>query len=1020
VTGHPTPVERSVHPHLEFRILGPLEIRRDGEPVALPPPRAQAALVVLLVHANRVVSVDQLCDELWQEQPPPTARSALHVHIAALRRALGPDARLSTRPPGYILELDDQQVDALAFERELSVVRSARHGNGMDAAERLRAVLALWRGDALSEFSDQPCARLEATRLEELRMEALEHRVDIELADGRSKELVAELRQLIAAHPYRERLRAQLMLALYRAGRQAEALEAYQDARNVLVEQLGIEPGDDLRDLHRAILAHDADLSARSATSARSHRRPQTARAYRVPVPPNPTVGREGDVRLVVERLRALPTRLLTLVGAGGVGKTRLAIEAANLLEPDFTDGACFVSLAPMRRPEDVPTATVIALGIHVLAHESPQQAVERFLQAKRLLLIADNFEHLLAAAPFLADVLAACPSLKVLATSREPLALRAEEVYPVAPLTLPERSSDAKPTVVSEVDAVALFSQRARAHDPQFELTQDSVVAVEEICRHTDGLPLAIELAAARCGLLSASEIAERLRVTLNALGAGARDAPARQRTLRATIDWSHELLSDDEKTCFANFAAFAGGATPEAAEAVTGADLDILDSLVAKNLLVRRASEAGAARLTMLHTIREYAAQRFASAVDRESVNERHYQYYLSLAQTHASEQAVAGANRNEHVAVLDRETDNFDVALRWAASHPDAEALLAMTAAVCWYWLNRGRYADAVHWIDLALRHPGSDQHPVPRVHTLFVKFACVSALGRARDQSAAMAEAETTARAAGDPALISRALRARASHGAIASRFDSVELLADEVLDWATASGDPWEIAQASRTKAQGATNIVDLRERVATAAEHMTAVGDLHHQAMMLIDAAYHAMRWSCDHDATAFLRRALPLARALNNPSMWMMLHGNLGLAALLTADTDAAQHAFREELRLCRELVVRPIAYEGLQGLAAIAALRGDTQRAARLAGAASAHTYGQPADVVDDRLEARFFQPARERLGVRAWNAAAVEGSALTFEQAIAEALGETPKATNSDGPRPGATHPKSVAPT
>ena len=357
---------------------------------------------------------------------------------------------------------------------------------------------------------------------------------------------------------------------------------------------------------------------------------------------------------MVGERLRSASVRLLTLTGPGGVGKTRLALEAARAVEADFADGACLVSLAAVRRPEDVAAAVVSALGIILLAGESPSQAAKRFLAAKEVLLFADNFEHVLGAAPFVGDLVAACHSLTVLATSREPLALHAEERYPVPPLLLPRSGTPEDTETLAGDDAVTLFVERARALDPAFDLSACNAAAVAEICRRVDGLPLAIELAAARCGLLSPAEIAERLEVALGAPGAAARDAPARHHTLRATVDWSYQLLSDDEKACFERFAVFPGGATIQAAQAITDADLDTLDHLVGKSLLVRRRQTHTPTRLQMLETIRACAAERFAAAGDRDALRERHYRHFLSVAERHGTEQALMGVDREQHLIV------------------------------------------------------------------------------------------------------------------------------------------------------------------------------------------------------------------------------------------------------------------------------------------------------------------------------------------------------------------------------
>jgi predicted ATPase/class 3 adenylate cyclase len=720
---------------------------------------------------------------------------------------------------------------------------------------------------------------------------------------------------------------------------------------------------------------------------------PSSGRATGLPPLPNRTIGRADDVRAVVDRLRVDGVRLLTLTGPGGVGKTRLALEAARAAQRDFADGAYFVSLAALRRPDDVPGAIVKALAVLVLSGESADQAAERFLSAKHLLLVVDNFEHLLAAAPFIGTLLRACPGLTVLTTSREPLGLQAEERYAVSPLS-------------PDTDAVALFCARARAHDPGFDLDDGNAPAVAEICRRLDGLPLAIELAAARCGLLSADEIADRLHDALGVLGRGARDAPARQQTLGATIDWSHELLTDDEKQCFKRFAVFAGGATVQAVETITHTGLDTLDGLVAKSLLVRARQTTTPSRVWMLATIRAYADERLTSAADADSVREDHYRYYLALARRHGTERALWGADASEHAARLDAEIDNLRAALGWAVGQRTGGKALAMAAALGRYWIIRNRYAEAVEWIDHALSLPGADDHPALRVRALCTKARCLWQMGFTAEQSVIVAEAEAIARRLGDPVILSHALQLRVQHEVDEERLDAADAAADEALHWARVAGDEWEIAEALGEKAIAASGIADLRERVERAASLLTDVGNVHQLAGMLNSAAYAALCLGSERDAADFAARAAPMARALDSRFEAMINSGNVGLAALLTGETDAAARAFREELMLCGDMVVRPVLFEGLRGLAAVAVVRGDDKRAATLVGAARAHRYDQPQDSVETRLDETFFKPARARCGADAWDAAAREGSALTFDGAIAYALEEPRGAIHAHG--------------
>jgi predicted ATPase len=803
-------------------------------------------------------------------------------------------------------------------------------------------------------------------------------RVEADLAAGRHGEVVPELQRLVDRHPWREHLHAQLMLALYRSGRQADALETYRRAREVLVEELGIEPGSELHELHQKILDHAPalDLPVRVA-----------GRRTALPVPPNRTIGREREVAVLVERIRADSARLITLTGPGGVGKTRLALETARAAEADFDDGAAFVPLAAVSRPRDVAPAMMGALGSVPLAGESAEQAVERFLAAKRLLLVVDNCEHLPGAAPFIGGLPLTCPGLTVLATSREPLHVQAEQRHPVPPLALPGAGAD--PAAGS---AVALFHERARAHVPELDLGADAR-AVADICRRLDGLPLAIELAAARCELLSPAELVERLD---GALGPGPRDAPSRHQTLRATIDWSYDLLDDVERECLARFAAFSGGATLDAAEIITGAGIETLDRLVAKSLLVRR-QVSGRSRLGMLETVRAYAAERFAHATDADVVRERHYRFFRALAGRHASREAVVGPNRPEHLARLDDDVGNLLAALEWAADRDTAEPLLALCALFGEYCLGRGRFADAVTWGQKALELPGAEREPELCVRVLCLMGWALWPLGRSAEIPRVRAEARALAEAEQDPALLSQVLLETAAGISFAGEYEAASALADAALPYAEATGDPGQLAMVAWARALAEADPAALTGRVERAAALLDEAGNAFHLAAMYHVVGNRALNGGSDRAALEYCRRAVPLVRELESTYELLLLSGNLGLAELLNGGTEAAGRAFRAQLELVRELGVLPAAFQGLRGVAAVTAVRGDLDRAARLAGAAAAHRYGENPLPVDARVGADFLEPARDRLSADAWDAAACEGEALSFEEAIAFALDE-----------------------
>ena len=465
----------------EFRVLGPLEVASGGRAVALGGPRQRALLAFLLLHGNELVSRQRLVDCLWGERAPETAANALQVAVHGLRRLLGAE-RVETRGTGYRLQVEPGELD---LERFRGLVLQARSASPTAAANTLADALALWRGAPLVDTADAPFARTQIGRLEEERLAALEARIDADLELGRHTELVGELETLVAEHPFREALGCRQLLALYRSGRQAEALEAYAWARRTLVEELGVEPGPALQELERAILRQDASLAPAPPPAV-----PRT----NLPALATPLVGRQLELAAASALVRREDVRLLTLTGAGGTGKTRLALAVASDVLADFEDGVWLVTLAPLHDPELVLSTIAGALGVEESGGLSLLDGLKAHLGDKHAVLVLDNFEHLAAAAPLVSELLAAAPRLKALVTSRSVLRLTGEDGYPVPPLCLPDSASWDDAAALLRNEAVALFVARAQAARPDFRLNGNAC-AVAEICVALDGLPLALEL---------------------------------------------------------------------------------------------------------------------------------------------------------------------------------------------------------------------------------------------------------------------------------------------------------------------------------------------------------------------------------------------------------------------------------------------------------------------------------------------------------------------------------------------
>jgi len=722
---------------VQIAMLGPLEVRTDSGGVAdVPGARLRAVLIALALRPNQVVPKASLVDWVWGENPPADAANALQRLVSRLRKAL-PGTAVDGLTDGYRLTIDPDAVDAVRFERLVSASQAA----GQDISERarlLREAFALWRGDAMQDVGLQESGAFDAVvvRLEGLRLTAGEERFDAEIALGGGAELVTELTDLVAAHPTRERLVAALMRALNAAGRDNEALQLYQRTRETLADELGADPSPELSALHVQLLRGELGGRRREEPLKTNLRSELTS-----------FVGRETEVAAVRDLVEE--NRLTTVIGPGGAGKTRLAVETARTalasLPAGLPDGAWLVELAAIAPDADVAQAALFSLGLRDTLHgENPSAGpTDRFIAAmreRRALIVLDNCEHVVeSAAMFAHRVLGECRGLRILATSREPLGITGEALWPVTPLALPDEN--AAPSEIESSPAVQLLRDRAQAVRRDLATDAQQLATMARICRALDGMPLAIELAAARLRTMSVDQLAHRLDDRFRLLTGGSRIALPRHRTLRAVVDWSWELLSDDERRVLRRLSVFAGGAGLEAAEQVCTAEqisagdeiepdlvLELLTSLTEKSLLIADTTDGGqeAPRFRMSGTIREYAAQRLAEAGEEESARLAHLGFFTLLTET--AEPRLRLREQVAWLAVLQTEHDNIAAAMRGALAGGRAQPAMRLAAASGWYWWLAGYRTEGLELLTAATKLPGETTAEVRAVvYALIVMFA-----------------------------------------------------------------------------------------------------------------------------------------------------------------------------------------------------------------------------------------------------------------------------------------------------
>jgi len=894
---------------VRFGVLGSLAVwTEDGRLVEVREAKVRGLLADLLISLGRPVPTGQLIDDLWGADLPVHPAAALQVKVSRLRQALetaepGGGTLVAFRSSGYLLQLDGDALDERRFAA--LVERAGAAEAPRERAELLADALGLWRGPPLADFADALFAQPVIARLEEQRLAAVEEQADARLALGEHSLLTGELSELVARHPLRERLRAAHMLALYRAGRQAEAVHSYSELRGRLADDLGLDPGPSLTALYQAMLQQAPGLQGVQAPPTLAAR-PRT----NIPAMLTDLVGRAA----AVAEVRALlnERRLVTLTGPGGVGKTRLAVETAAHAAGAFPDGVWLVELAgPAPAGALTPTAMVMTvLGIRGDGSVTPSDLLAEALRTSRMLLILDNCEHLIdEVAKLAAQLLQSAPGLRILVTSREPLMLAGEVVWAVPPLELPDQAAGHEPAALAQFSAVQLFVMRACASAPGFRLDEDNAQAVAGLCQRLDGIPLALELAAARVRTLGIHELLARLDDRFRLLSTGHRDAPPRQQTLWAVIDWSWELLTEPERMVLRRLAVAAGGCSLHAAEAICAEDdLDVLSLLsrLVDRSLVMVAEGPNGPRYRLLESVAAYSLQRLRQSGEYAHIRLRHHHLYRDLAERAAAH--LRGCDQPSWLKRLDAETTNLRNALDSATHDGDASAALRMVNALVWYWLLSGRIAEARRTLGEALALRGGST--AARATATAWQSGFEALAGERRGHAA-----PPPLRDIADPST--RAIL-EWFHAFVASDFgdpSKAEALIDNALARFRALGDQWGIAAVLSTRAK-VTMIRGNRYATQRAAQQSLAIfrelGDRWGQ-LQAIEWLGAAVASSDPAQADRLHRDGLRMAEELG---LWPQAADALswlGLTALRSGDLVQARELLERGMRLAAGQSYRP-----------------------------------------------------------------------------------------------------------
>lgn len=913
-----------------LRVLGPLELEIEGGRLPVGGPLVRALLVRLALDAQSMVPTTVLQDALWAGDHPAGAANALQTQVSRLRRQLGEaGSRLESTASGYRLDMEPGHVDALEFEKLAARGRDEWAAGKPEAAlPCLLAALDLWRGAPFVDLIDADWIDAAVARLDEIRLSALEDRFEVQLALGQPVQ-ASDIELLASDYPMRERLQAVAIAALSAGGRQAEGLARYEQTRRLLADELGVDPGPSLQAAYMAVLRGDAPVSA----VAREPLGVQTNLRSRV----STFVGRFAEVERVQQMV--MRSRLVTLVGPGGAGKTRLAGESAAGLVGELPQGVWIAELASITDPEDLPVAVLTALGVRgsgLLDPAAPpgdRDARARLLDAlldSRALILFDNCEHLIDAAAELADLLLTrCPGIRILATSREALGISGEELFAVPPLGMPAADSSVEEAL--KHDAVRLFADRAGSLRDGFVVNDENVSAVVEICRRLDGLPLAIELAAARTRSLPVDEIALRLNDRFRLLTGGSRTAMPRHRTLRAVVEWSWDLLSADERLLADRMSVFPGGSTPASAAAIVDGAWpqsrvdDVLAALVDKSILTL--TDDPATRYRMLETLREFGTERLVVAGEIETVRHLHSTYFRDLAEAAAPHLMTAG--QVPWFRLLARERDNVLASLRFLSDSGDADTAIRTTAAMGMYWVLRGSHSEASDWLAAALDIPGESE-PEARI--------TVEALNEFR--LLAGPDGMTNARRTIEVLERARDSTSPMARGLAALALPLVQLISGDFesamrgIDAGLQNDDPWIRAAVRMLRGLFSENAGDpatLREDLTLALEQFTELGERWGKATTLAGLAGLMVTEGEVDKALAAYEEAHDLLIEIDASDDLAFVRIRIAQARVRTGDVELARQELLDVVAIAEKNgSIEPKAF-ALVGLADLARFQGD-----------------------------------------------------------------------------------------